>query len=211
MARRYLLADFSNNNASVNLCRVKDAGIVGFWHKVTEGTSFTDKDWAIRRDQGRKIGLRVGGYHFASPDTPFDAEREAVKFVDHLGPLHRQDLAPVLDLEQAGKLAPSQLDKWARAWMHKTHELLGVWPLFYSYPSFIMAMKSTRVIGRGLWLASYARNDGSEHPYIVPPPFRKALAHQFTSNAKIIGVMGHCDLSSAPKLYPLLARGLRGL
>lgn len=210
-SRRYLLADLSNNNSKVNLARVRDAGVTGLWHKVSEGFSFTDDFWSYRHEAARSLGLRVGGYHFARPGHPDDAVQEAWYFVKALGPIKRRDLAPVLDLETTGGLSAKQLEQWARRWMQTVHGATGIWPLFYSFPSFIENMRADRVIGRGLWLASYGRNDGSEHPYTVPRPFKKALAHQFTSRAKLAGVSGNCDLSSAPKLYPLLARGLRGL
>lgn len=208
---RFLLLDLSNNNTPVKAWEIKEAGIAGFWHKVSEGSSFADPYWQSRSAAGRVNGLRVGGYHFARPGTLADAEREAEFFAVHLGTVKRRDLCPVLDLEVAEGLRPSALEQWARIFNHAFHELRGVWPLFYSYPAFIESLRLERTIGRGLWLASYGRNDGREYPYQVPHPYRKALAHQFTSKARVSGVTGLCDLSSAPRLYPLLARGLRGL
>lgn len=211
LGRRYLLADFSNNNNHVDLRQVKDAGVIGFWHKVTEGKTFTDGFWQHRRDTGRAFGLRVGGYHFARPRGGTAAQEDAARFVRMLGPIQRRDLAPVLDLEVSEGMTAGGLEAWARRWMHTVFALTDVWPLFYSYPAFVEGMKPERVIGRGLWLAAYGRNDGQEHPYSVPRPFKKALAHQFTSNARLSGVGGTCDLSSTRKLYPLLAHGLRGI
>jgi lysozyme len=211
MSARYLLADLSNNNGSVNVGMLRTAGIVGFWHKVSEGQHYSDPYWKTRSAYGRKDGLRVGGYHFARFGSVSDAMREARRFVDTLGKVQRKDLAPVLDYEVSEGLRGTALTDCARMFMHTVHNYLGIWPLFYSYPAFIEGMQAERTIGRGLWLASYGRNDGREHPYRIPGPFKKALAHQFTSNAKVKGVGGLCDLSSAPKLYPLLAHGLRGL
>jgi hypothetical protein len=68
-----------------------------------------------------------------------------------------------------------------------------------------------RPIGAGLWLASYARNDGTDHGAAVPPPWRSYVAHQFSSNCLVSGCGGRVDLSHARRLRPLLAHGLRGL
>src|SRR5690348_4430607 len=150
-AKRYLIADLSNNQASVDLRRVKQSGIVGFWHKVSEGQNYTDPFWTKRRDHGRIYGLRVGGYHFARPSSTHDAQAEAVYFLNRLGDIHRRDLAPVLDLEVSDSLQHRQLANWAHIWMQTVHAALGVWPLFYSYPAFIHSMAATHVLGRGLW------------------------------------------------------------
>lgn len=211
MARPFLLLDLSNNNASVDLTRVAQAGIAGFWHKVSEGSDFADRWFRNRVDRGRLVGMRVGGYHFANARTS-DPIPEAMFFYRCLGKIGRRDLAPALDLEtNPHNLSPQQLVAWARAFNHEFQRLTGVWPLFYSYPAFIEGMRAEKTIGRGLWLASYSRNDGKEHPYSVPQPFKQALAHQFTSQARLAGVGGTVDLSSAQRLVPILAFGWRGL
>lgn len=205
-----VILDISNNNAHVDLARVKKAGIAGVWHKVTEGEHFVDRYWIDRRNEARRLGLRVGGYHFARPGK-YDAIREAEHFVSALGKIGRKDLAPVLDFEVSEGLSGAMLVGWARQFNHVVHKRTGVWPIFYSYPSFISQLGARRVIGRGLWLASYGRNDGVEHSYFTPRPFKKALAHQFTSRARVSGVAGYADLSSARRIRPLLAYPWLGL
>ena len=212
MARRpFLLLDLSNNNTVTDLSAIKRAGFAGVWHKVSEGESFFDGDWKERSARLRAMGLRVGGYHFAQPGHG-DVRREARFFAALLGKIQRRDLAPVLDFEvNPQHLPPAELLAWARAFNHAFRDLAGVWPLFYSFPSFISNLGATQVIGRGLWLASFGRNDGAEHSFVVPRPFEKALAHQFTSEGRVAGVSGRVDLSSAPRIVPLLAHGWRGL
>lgn len=210
MNRRYLLVDLSNNNAAVDLAHIKQAGVIGMWHKVSEGEHFIDPFWQRRAATARKLGLRVGGYHFAHPGQPLTAVWQAREFAKHLGPIHRRDLCPALDLEVSNGAPPELIAEFARSFNHEFRNLTGVWPLLYSFGSFVSAMRLSRILGRGLWLAAFGRNDGREHPYDIPRPYKKALAHQFTSNARIAGVGGACDLSSAPRLVPILARGWRG-
>jgi GH25 family lysozyme M1 (1,4-beta-N-acetylmuramidase) len=42
----------------------------------------------------------------------------------------------------------------------------------FHYPSYITDhVRPDRPIGAGLWLASYGRDDGTDHDAIVPPPW----------------------------------------
>lgn len=205
-----LILDLSSNQGRVDFARVKKAGVKAVWLKVSEGRTWDDPTFHARAAAARKAGLRVGGYHFARPDLN-DPGSEAQHFARVLGKVGRRDLRPVLDFEQANDLLPSRQVSWAREFNHAFRHATGLTPVFYSYPAFIDAMRPTRPIGNGLWLASYSRNDGREHSYTIPAPWRRAVAHQFSSNATVAGVPGRVDLSSAPRLRGVLARPVAGL
>lgn len=207
----YRVLDLSNNNDVSSWGAIKRAGITGVWLKVTEGATFTDPDWLAYSRHARHVGLRVGGYHFAYP-TGGDAVQEARYFASKLGKVGRRDLRPVLDFEtNAEHMSGKALTAWARAFSKTCWNLTGTLPIFYSYPYFIQALEARAPIGAGLWLAAYGPNDGRPHPFSVPRPWRKAVAHQFTSNAHIPGVNGRCDVSEVPKLRPILAHPRIGL
>jgi len=207
----YRLLDLSNNNTVRSFPAIRKAGVAGVWLKVTEGATFTDPDWRSYSKRGRAAGLRVGGYHFAYP-TGGDAVEEARYFASKLGKIQRTDLRPVLDFEiNPRRMKGSALVAWARAFSQELRRKTGVLPLFYSYPYFIEALKASAPIGAGLWLAAYGPNDGRPHPFSVPRPWRRAVAHQFTSNARVPGVFGRVDVSEARRIRPLLAHPLKGL
>lgn len=208
-----LLCDLSNNNPPpIDFGQVKRHGVFGVWHKVSEGTGFSDPDWHRRATTARRVGLHVGGYHFARPARG-SARAEAEFFVSHLGTVGRRDLHPVLDLEDDGNLSSAALHGWARAFLECVHARTGVRALTYSGPSFIAERRWTRTFGTGagLWLAEYGPNDGRDHGAHVPKPWRRIVAHQYTSVGRIPGVAGHVDLSHASSRRKLLAHGLRGL
>lgn len=192
-----IVADLSNNNGTVDLHAMANAGVVsGFWHKVSEGSSFTDRYYTDRATRGRALGLHVGGYHFARPDVSASDEsavREADHFCTCLGSHGSGDLRPALDLEVGTPHGPYV--RWARVFNQRVLSRIGVLPLFYSYPAYIDGLAPSKPIGEGLWLASYGRDDGLEHPYRVPKPWKHVSAHQFTSRAHLAGVAGWCDLS----------------
>lgn len=204
-----LIVDVSSNQSSVDLAKLRGYGVAGVWHKATEGLTYNDKNFSLRRDQAEDFGVRFGAYHYARPDLhPYDADGEAKHFCAVVGKVGRNDLRPALDLEVSAafhKLSPAQLVEWARTFNRGVVKRLGVGPLFYSYPAYISRMAPRTPIGYGLWLAAFSRDDGYEHAYSVPEPWRKASAHQFTSNAHIPGVVGRCDVSSFKNLRPLLS------
>jgi lysozyme len=207
------LVDLSNNNPSpIHFGEIKRAGIFGVWMKVSEGVSFTDPDWKARSAAARKAGLHVGGYHFARPGRA-DARHEADYFCDRLGKVGRRDLRPVLDLEDDGHISSVSLHMWARTFLARVHERTGVRALTYSGPAFIMARQwaETFGTGAGLWLADYGPDDGADHGPHVPRPWRRCVAHQYTSRGRLPGVSGNVDLSHARSRRPILAHGLRGI
>lgn len=207
------LIDLSNNNPDpIRFGAVKAHGIYGFWHKVTEGTGFVDHQWEARARAGRDAGLRVGGYHFARPSES-NGPAQAEIFCHHLGRVGRHDLHPVLDLEDDGGLSSDRLYEWAHDFLQHVHILTGVKALTYSGPAFIEERHWDRSFGTGagLWLADYGPNDGRDHGPHVPRPWRKVVAHQYTSVGSVPGVAGNVDLSHARARRKILARGIRGI
>lgn len=204
------LIDVSNAQGAVDWRAVKKAGVAGAWHKATEGATFDDAWFAANRRRAGQAGVRFGAYHFARPDRN-KPETEADHFCRVVGKLDRRDLRPVLDLEQETTLKWREIEEWARAFNRRVRAHLGVTPVFYSYPAYIASMSLERTIGNGLWLASYGPNDGRRHTAVVPKPWKRYVAHQYTSTGSVPGVHGHVDRSYAPRLRGVLARPIAGL
>jgi lysozyme len=200
-----LLVDLSNNNGTVDFARLaKVPGIVGVYLKATEGRTFTDWTFHERRLEAERHGLRVGAYHFARFGLCRD---EAEHFAHVAGACHRRDLRPALDAEVG---SGHGLAGWSREWVRRVWQLTGTLPIFYSFPAWIEAARPDEPIGAALWLAAWGRNDGTEHPYSVPRPWRHVAAHQFTSEGRVPGVTGFCDVSSVRSIRPLLAHPIAG-
>ena len=208
------LVDLSNNNAAaVDFGALRKSGVFGVWHKVSEGTRFADPLWHTRAAAARSAGLRVGGYHFARP-AKGTAAAEAEYFARLLGPIHRRDLRPFLDLEvNDSKLSPTELHTWARTFLEEFHTRTGVRALTYSSSGYILPQHwgETFGTGAGLLLADYGPDDGADHGYRVPVPWRRIVAHQYTSRGKAAGVVGNVDRWHAKRRRPLLAHPIRGL
>jgi lysozyme len=218
----FILDVSSYQGTGIDWKRVKRAGFAGAFVKATEGGGYINPSFRAQASGARAAGLRVGFYHFARPETESDALAEAAHYAaTTAGHRTRADLRPTLDFEAWPRVLPAgplvghgtapALVGWARAWTQHVKRVTGDGPLFYSYPAFIERLAPATPIGYGLWLAAYGSNDGTEHPYRVPKPWKRAVLHQFTSQGRVPGVPGRVDVSRGRSLRPLLAHPIAGL
>jgi lysozyme len=218
-----LILDVSSyQGTDIDWKRVKRAGFAGVFVKATEGAGYINPSFRAQAAGARAAGLRVGFYHFARPGLANDPVEQAAHLATvTAGHRTRADLRPVLDFEAWASALPfdtpnstftaAALVGWARRWVQHVKRVTGDGPMFYSYPAFIERLAPTTPIGYGLWLAAYGSNDGTEHPYRVPKPWKRAVLHQFTSQGRVPGVPGKVDVSRGRSLRPLLAHPIAGL
>lgn len=203
-----LVADVSSNNRVPNWALLKKSGISAVWLKATEGQNYRDPSFQIWRKAANKAGLKVGAYHFARPDLhPYGGKAEALNFYRAVQEIGTTDLRPVLDYEVLGSQGKDEA--WIREFNATVKARLSVGPLFYSYPALIEKLKLSKPVGYGLWLASYAKNDGTEHPFSIPSPWTKVVAHQFSSQCRITGCDGFIDLSKVYQEGSVLAHPVK--
>ena len=196
--------DVSSYQGTIDWKRVAAAGIKAAYLKATEGVNWNDPNFEANRKAANAHGIHIGAYHFASL---YDGALEAHHFLKTISNVGPHDLKPVLDLETNPKnLPPVQLRAFAINFNKTVYTRTGVWPMFYSYAGFIEAMQFPKPVGNGLWIAAYGRNDGMEYPVYAPKPWKKYVAHQFTSRGQVPGIKGYVDTSVSPRgLLPLLA------
>lgn len=176
--------------------------------KASEGTTWVDPDFGKNRKAANAAGVHVGAYHFARYDNPVAEAKHFASVVQHVA---KADLKPVLDLETK---VPEGYNGavWARHFNAAVIKELGQIPMFYSYAPYIEELKASKPIGNGLWLAAYGRNDGKEYPVFTPLPWKRFVAHQFTSNGTVPGIKGKVDVSDAKKgLRSLLAHPIKAI
>jgi GH25 family lysozyme M1 (1,4-beta-N-acetylmuramidase) len=89
--------------------------------KATEGSGYTDERCWQHTRQARELGLRIGYYHFARPDTTprgtgeIDAADEARSFCDTIGTDF--DLPPALDWEKYPGLSTQENLEWIKTFL----------------------------------------------------------------------------------------------
>ena len=200
--------DVSMYQGTIDWGKVARSGVKAAYLKATEGIHWNDPQFQANRKAANAHDIHVGAYHFADL---YDGGIEAKHFLATIGKVGPKDLKPVLDLETNTKRLPNSALRAYVAVFNKTvHDRTGVYPMFYSYAGFAESIGFPKPVGNGLWIAAYGRNDGIEYPVAIPKPWKKYVAHQFTSRGQIPGVKGYVDLSISPHgLLPLLAHPIQ--
>lgn len=168
-----IVIDCSNNNGHLDLASFQPPlhfdGIIA---KASEGITFTDSTFEWYREQAAKLKLPFGAYHFWRDGTL--GKEQAEHFCSIVKKV--EGIRPALDVE-LGKPIVSDL----RSFSQTCFKILGQYPLFYSYRSFIEGLGLTSPVGGGLWLADYGVDNGQPHPVGPVPPWKHLALHQFTS------------------------------
>lgn len=186
------MIDLSNNNGTGHdFIRARRSGHRRVYFKASESTGFVDRIFRLSDAEAHQAGFRVGAYHFAHGIASPREEFEHFATTLH-GLSHPLQLRPALDLEYG--TANAALGRWAGEWLALCRRELGCDAVVYGNAPFLAACRFKHRPG-GLWLASYGRNDGVEHPYRVPAPWQGIAAHQYTSDALVPGIRGRCDVS----------------
>lgn len=176
--------------------------------KQTEGLSWPEQDdpGAHRllhqmRDAAQDQGyVWVGLYHFARPQPGRTGTQEAEHFISMVGDLHPHE-GVVLDYERNDRgLDKEALEQFAIDFVDRIE---AQWPslvgnvLFYTYPAFVAAMSTDRLVTRcPLYIAGYGPNDGAEHPSFVKLDRWSAYClWQFSSNGTVAGWGSRVDVN----------------
>jgi lysozyme len=193
---------------AINWRQVADDGIRFAIAKATEGRTLVDPRYAENREGAEAAGLAFTAYHFANPDkTATDAVAEADNFVEAAQLLGRH-LVPVLDLEVHNGLSPTRLRAWARAWLARVEDRLGVKATIYTNRSFWRdRMGNSQWFahnGHRLWIAHW----GVEQPTLPAAGWagRGWTFWQHSSTGRVAGIDGPVDLDRfrGTNLAPLL-------
>jgi GH25 family lysozyme M1 (1,4-beta-N-acetylmuramidase) len=162
--------DISHHQGGVlDFTAAKKAGVKFVVHKATEGTTFVDDHYTLRRGQVAKAGLVFGAYHFARPSAS-DGKTQARYFLNRAKPIPG-DLKPVLDIEVRDTLTDAQLEKWVAAFAAEVTAQLGVKPIIYTPFDFVERYGA-------LWVARYSN---ANTPPVVPKPWARYAIWQFSN------------------------------
>ena len=189
-----------DNKAGVSWRLMHRVGGASFaFIKATEGLDYHNPSFAADFTAARLQELFRGAYHYARPggrtrsQIVNEATLEANFFIRATGNLAGPgNLPPVLDLEDAGNLSPSQLALWVRVWLERVELLTGRTPIIYTYGFFWRdSLRNSRQFAAyPLWLASNG----------VPAPARlggwKSYTFwQYTDSGRMAGSSHLVDLN----------------
>ena len=146
-----VVTDLSHHNNLVDLEAAKAAGLLGVFHKATQGLTFKDPLYEQHKQRAAASGLLWGAYHFGDSS---DGVAQADFFLSTVAPDGTQLL--VLDFE-ANPVGPSMSLIEARAFVTHVKEVTGRWPGFYCghYYKELASTADPVIANCWLWLAQY--------------------------------------------------------
>lgn len=185
--------DISKWQAGIDLSKIDTDFVIC---KATEGVGYTDKYCDKLYQQAKKLGKKLGVYHFARPDLGNTAIAEADYFIKETLGYHKEAIL-VLDWE-SGNLKDVT---WAKKWLDRVYEKTGVKPLIYMSASVMSSADWSSVVKAdyGLWVANYGSNNGTAQESVFdryPLKYWSFYAlWQYTSKGRLAGYNGNLDLN----------------
>ena len=185
--------DISKWQAGIDLSKIDTDFVIC---KATEGVGYTDKNCDGFYQQAKKLGKKLGVYHFARPDLGNTAIAEADWFVRETKGYHKEAML-ILDWE-SGNLKDVN---WAKQWLDRVYEKTGVKPVIYMSASVMSSADWSSVVSGdyGLWVANYGSNNGQPQESVFnryPLKYWTFYAlWQYTSKGRLAGYNGNLDLN----------------
>lgn len=183
--------DVSHHQGNINWDEVEDMKINGdtiqfTYLKVTQGINHKDRKYKKNRKALDKKAIKVGVYHFFSPEK--DVKKQVKHFTNSF---KKTTLKPMLDVETSGELSNSELIKAISLFLNETEKSIGVRPIIYTYSSFYKDyFKGTSLEKELFWIANY----GSTCSICEQD---NVIAWQFSEKGTINGITEKVDLNSA--------------
>ena len=163
--------------------------------KATEGIGYVDRKCDSFYQQAKRLGKKLGFYHFARPRN--DAVREAQYFYNNTKNYFGEAI-PILDWEAENKSDVA----WAKRWLDEVYRLSGVKPVIYMSESVANAYSWSSVANAdyGLWVAKYRDNNPDYNYNMANAGTRPRVKWwkfycmwQWTSTGRLSGYNGNLD------------------
>lgn len=163
--------------------------------KATEGIGYVDRKCDSFYQQAKRLGKKLGFYHFARPRN--DAVREAQYFYNNTKNYFGEAI-PILDWEAENKSDVA----WAKRWLDEVYILSGVKPVIYMSESVANAYNWSSVANAdyGLWVAKYRDNNPDYNYNMANAGSRPKVKWwkfycmwQWTSTGRLNGYSGNLD------------------
>lgn len=180
--------DASHHQGPIDWAQVADHGVAFAYLKASEGTGFTDPRFAGHRVAAARHDIDVAGYHYFQLCS--DGAAQAAHFIEVLGDLGPDALAPAVDLELAGSCpeppARDVLLAEVREFLAAVDKEYATSTVVYLYPEFEDRF-------------GFAK-DLADHPQWVRrlgdrAPRRPWLIWQYDDRGSVPGISGPADLN----------------
>jgi lysozyme len=168
--------------------RVRRAGVLFAFIRVSDSTTLPDPRFAENWDGARKAGIARGAYQYFRPD------QDPIAQADLLIAAVRRDrgeLPPVIDVETTGGKSARHIERAVRAWIDRVRTQLEIEPIVYTGPAFWRDdVDGADLTSQPLWIAHYTQGCPS-----VPSPWPQWTFWQYTDRGTISGIPRPVDLN----------------
>lgn len=193
--------DVSHYQSDINWDDVVSDEQVGFVYlKATEGSKLVDQKFLTNLSEAKRVGLKVGSYHFFSPTMdPVEQFNNFAALYD----AQQQDLIPFIDVEKKGNNSNEQFCDKLDTFLALFVKRYGFKPLIYTPLNFYNNILLGRYNDYKFMIARYKEDDPilrDGRPYIL---------WQYTERGRVKGISGHVDQSrfhDSASLYDIIKR-----
>lgn len=169
--------DVSYYQGKVDWDKVLTDDIHFVYVKATDGITYTDPRFGENQDNLIKSKVAYGAYHFFEPKD--NGVKQAENFLSKVK-VHKNMLAPVLDIEITQNTDKKLIKKHAKEWLETVSKKLGCKPIIYSYSSFYKENLGSDFQEYPIWIADY-----SKEPNILKD---KLVMWQHTQKGDVHGI-----------------------
>jgi GH25 family lysozyme M1 (1,4-beta-N-acetylmuramidase) len=179
--------DVSYHQDTIQWQRVRKAGVLFAFVRVSDGTTFPDPMFAKNWEGAGKVGIMRGAYQYFRPEESAIAQADLL--IESLRG-NPGELPPVIDVESTGGKSPKAIAKAVGVWVERVRSKLGVEPIIYTGPDFWRVhVGGADHSSQPLWLAHYTTSCPT-----VPAPWRAWTFWQYTERGQVPGITGPVDL-----------------
>ncbi len=152
--------------------------------KATDGITYTDPMFHENQNTLMNEKALYGAYHFFEPKD--SGVKQAENFLAQVK-IHKNMLAPVLDIEITQGVDKELLKKHVREWLETVSKKFDCKPIIYSYSSFYEQNLGTDFVDYPVWIADYTKKPD---PLKGEPQF---IMWQHSDHGDIVGINSMVD------------------
>lgn len=182
--------DISHHQGDVDWIEVaKDPNAGYIFLKATEGANFIDRNYRRNFREAKKVGLKVGSYHFFRPNV--SGEVQYRHFINNID-CNEQDLLPIIDVEihPSRRMSLSTFYKRLDILLESVTKKIGKYPIIYT--------------GKNFYNKYFANGRYNKYPFMIAsysldePVLNNNADYaiwQYTATGVARGIEGNVDIS----------------
>lgn len=170
---------------AVKEMKVKKVRLGFAFIKATEGISNVDPQFYRNWKKTKQAKMIRGAYHYFNPSK--DGRLQAENFIKIVA-LDKNDLPPVLDIEQTNSTSMVILKKELKEWLHIVENYYKVKPIIYTNVDFYQRNLGNEFDNYPLWVAHY-------YQFNEPRISRDWSFWQHSEEGRVDGILAKVDFN----------------